>query len=38
MMKNFTKAFDRIAIPTAAMILAVYAAGLVAQGAGLTAL
>ncbi|GEM_PF-4551470 len=37
-MKIFTKAFDRIAIPTAAVILSVYAAGLVAQSAGLTSL
>lgn len=35
-MKNLTKAFDRIAIPTAAVILSVYAAGLLAQSAGLT--
>lgn len=37
-MKIFTKAFDRIAIPTATVILSVYAAGLVAQSAGLTSL
>ena len=38
MMHVFEKTFDRVAIPTAAVILAVYVAGLVAQGAGLAVL
>lgn len=38
MMKSFTKAFDRIAVPTAVVILSIYVAGLVAQSAGLSSL